>query len=69
MNPRVPINNEAREFICQPTDTLRTVANGIYDACGVRMKKAPFTPERVLAALMAKKQACACRPVMPAELG
>jgi putative selenate reductase molybdopterin-binding subunit len=34
---------------------LPAIANAIYDACGVRMKKAPFTPERVLAALMAKK--------------
>jgi len=34
---------------------LPAVANAIYDACGVRMKKAPFTPERVLATLMAKK--------------
>ncbi len=30
---------------------LPAIANAIYDACGVRMKKAPFTPERVLAAL------------------
>jgi CO/xanthine dehydrogenase Mo-binding subunit len=34
---------------------LPALANAIYDACGIRMKKAPFTPERVLAALMAKK--------------
>src|SRR5256885_15724474 len=34
---------------------LPAIANAIYDACGVRMKKAPFTPERVLVALMAKK--------------
>ena len=34
---------------------LPAIANAIYDACGVRIKKAPFTPERVLAALMAKK--------------
>ena len=34
---------------------LPAVANAIYDACGVRMKKAPFTPERVLAALMQKR--------------
>ena len=34
---------------------LPAIANAIYDACGVRMKKAPFTPERVLAALQAKK--------------
>jgi probable selenate reductase molybdenum-binding subunit len=34
---------------------LPAIANAIYDACGVRMKKAPFTPERVLAAILAKK--------------
>ncbi len=34
---------------------LPALANAIYDACGIRMKKAPFTPERVLAALMSKK--------------
>ena len=34
---------------------LPAIANAIYDACGIRMKKAPFTPERVLAALTAKK--------------
>jgi putative selenate reductase molybdopterin-binding subunit len=34
---------------------LPAIANAIYDACGVRMKKAPFSPEGVLAALMAKK--------------
>jgi CO/xanthine dehydrogenase Mo-binding subunit len=34
---------------------LPAIANAIYDACGIRMKKAPFTPERVLAALLAKK--------------
>ena len=34
---------------------LPAIANAIYDACGVRMKKAPFTPERVLAALMEKR--------------
>ena len=34
---------------------LPAIASAIYDACGIRMKKAPFTPERMLAALMAKK--------------
>jgi putative selenate reductase molybdopterin-binding subunit len=34
---------------------LPAIANAIYDACGVRMKKAPFTPERVLNALQGKK--------------
>src|SRR5258708_38396397 len=32
-------------------------ANAIYDAVGVRLHEAPFTPERVLAALRAKKNA------------
>ena len=30
---------------------LPTIGNAIFDATGVRMKEAPFTPERVLAAL------------------
>ncbi len=34
---------------------LPVIANAIYDACGVRVKKAPFTPERVLSALQSKK--------------
>ncbi len=34
---------------------LPALANAIYDACGVRMMKAPFTPERVLNAILAKK--------------
>ncbi|MFB3812514.1 MAG: molybdopterin cofactor-binding domain-containing protein [Terriglobales bacterium] len=31
--------------------TIPAIANAIYDACGVRLREAPFTPERVLAAL------------------
>jgi 4-hydroxybenzoyl-CoA reductase subunit alpha len=34
---------------------IPAVANAIYDAVGVRMREAPFTPERVLAALRAQK--------------
>jgi len=34
---------------------LPAIANAVYDACGVRLKKAPFTPERVLTALLARK--------------
>src|SRR3954471_18683293 len=34
---------------------IPAVANAIYDAVGVRLREAPFTPERVLAALRAKK--------------
>src|SRR5438876_655298 len=33
--------------------TIPAIANAIYDACGVRLREAPFTPERVLAALRA----------------
>jgi len=35
--------------------TIPAIANAIYDAVGVRLREAPFTPERVLAALKAKK--------------
>ncbi len=31
--------------------TIPVIANAIYDACGIRLREAPFTPERVLAAL------------------
>jgi CO/xanthine dehydrogenase Mo-binding subunit len=34
---------------------IPAVANAIYDAVGVRMREAPFTPERVLAALRAQR--------------
>jgi len=34
--------------------TIPAIANAIYDAVGVRMHEAPFTPERVLAALRAQ---------------
>jgi 4-hydroxybenzoyl-CoA reductase subunit alpha len=37
--------------------TIPAIANAIYDAVGVRMHESPFTPERVLAALRAKKNA------------
>lgn len=30
---------------------LPTIANAIYDACGIKLRKPPFTPEKVLAAL------------------
>jgi 4-hydroxybenzoyl-CoA reductase subunit alpha len=36
--------------------TIPAIANAIYDAVGVRMREAPFTPERVLAALRTRKQ-------------
>lgn len=35
--------------------TIPAIANAIYDAVGVRMREAPFTPERVLAAVREKK--------------
>ena len=34
--------------------TIPAIANAIYDALGVRLREAPFTPERVLAALREK---------------
>jgi len=37
--------------------TIPAIANAIYDAVGVRLHESPFTPERVLAAMRAKKQA------------
>jgi CO/xanthine dehydrogenase Mo-binding subunit len=36
---------------------LPAIANAIYDAIGVRLRKAPYTPERVLEALEAKRRA------------
>jgi CO/xanthine dehydrogenase Mo-binding subunit len=43
----------AGETTCKPT--IAAVANAIYDATGVRLRRAPFRPERVLAALKAAK--------------
>ncbi len=37
--------------------TIPAIANAIYDAVGVRLREAPFTPERVLAGLRAKRGA------------
>jgi hypothetical protein len=37
--------------------TIPAIANAIYDAVGVHLHESPFTPERVLAALRAKKNA------------
>jgi putative selenate reductase molybdopterin-binding subunit len=34
------------------------ISNAIYDAVGVRLRRLPMTPERVLAAIKAKKAAC-----------
>ncbi len=36
--------------------TIPAISNAIYDAVGVRMHESPFTPERVLAALRAKRK-------------
>jgi 4-hydroxybenzoyl-CoA reductase subunit alpha len=36
--------------------TIPAIANAIYDAVGIRLREAPFTPERVLAALRRQKQ-------------
>ncbi len=35
--------------------TIPAIANAIYDAAGVRLREAPFTPERVLAAIRTQK--------------
>jgi 4-hydroxybenzoyl-CoA reductase subunit alpha len=35
--------------------TIPAIANAIYDAVGVRLREAPFTPERVLAGLRARQ--------------
>jgi putative selenate reductase molybdopterin-binding subunit len=37
------------------------IANAIYDAVGVRLREAPFTPEKVLQALKEKERAAAAR--------
>jgi 4-hydroxybenzoyl-CoA reductase subunit alpha len=37
--------------------TIPAIANAIYDAVGIRLREAPFTPERILAALRARKNA------------
>jgi CO/xanthine dehydrogenase Mo-binding subunit len=37
--------------------TIPAIANAIYDAVGIRLHEVPFTPERVLSALRAKKNA------------
>ena len=37
--------------------TIPAIANAIYGAVGIRLREAPFTPERVLAALRAKNNA------------
>ncbi|PYX96293.1 MAG: 4-hydroxybenzoyl-CoA reductase subunit alpha [Acidobacteria bacterium] len=37
--------------------TIPAIANAIYDAVGIRLHESPFTPERVLAALRARKGA------------
>jgi CO/xanthine dehydrogenase Mo-binding subunit len=36
--------------------TLAAIANGIYDAVGVRIKDLPITPEKILEALRAKEE-------------
>src|SRR3989454_6591489 len=37
--------------------TIPAIANAIYDAVGIRLRESPFTPDRVLAALRAKRNA------------
>jgi len=35
--------------------TIPAISNAIYDAVGIRLREAPFTPERILSALRAQK--------------
>src|SRR5579862_4820209 len=35
--------------------TIPAISNAIYDAVGIRLRESPFTPERILSALRAKK--------------
>jgi CO/xanthine dehydrogenase Mo-binding subunit len=37
--------------------TIPAISNAIFDAVGIRLRECPFTPERVLAAIRAKKAA------------
>jgi len=37
--------------------TIPAISNAIYDAVGIRLREVPFSPERVLAALRAKRGA------------
>jgi hypothetical protein len=37
--------------------TIPAISNAIFDAVGIRLREAPFSPERVLAALRAKRGA------------
>jgi nicotinate dehydrogenase subunit B len=39
--------------VCKPT--LAAIANAVFDATGVRFRRVPLRPERVLAALGAAK--------------
>jgi CO/xanthine dehydrogenase Mo-binding subunit len=43
----------AGETVCKPL--IPAVANAIFDATGVRLRRMPFRPERVLAALKAAR--------------
>jgi xanthine dehydrogenase YagR molybdenum-binding subunit len=36
--------------------TLAAIGNAVYNALGVRVPNAPFTPDRVLAALAARRE-------------
>ncbi len=43
----------AGETVCKPT--LAAIANAIFDATGVRLRRVPFRNDRVLAALKAAR--------------
>ena len=56
MDPGGPYGaKEAGEGPLHPI--IPAIANAIYDAVGVRMRRLPFTPERVLEALRARDAA------------
>jgi CO/xanthine dehydrogenase Mo-binding subunit len=40
--------------------TIAAIANGVYDAVGVRITNLPITPEKILQALKAKKEGSSC---------
>ena len=49
--------------------SIPAIANAIYDAVGVRLDELPFTPERVLAALEAKREAERIEEELPLAAG
>ena len=47
---------------------LPSIANAIYNACGIRLVRPPYTPEKILEALKAKKaEEAEEKPAKPAK--